>query len=543
MIRFESLIRLTDPASTRVAEQIRILASSTRQRLAKIVLDTALEIGEDPRAGLVEKVVAWQAAHRVRADLLDRAQLTGVQRQLVRGLEELNDPAAAHQVAETALAEYPTNHPGEQRTPEHDSLSGAVLRLARGRSVTRNDQPIEATIAAAAAGGAAIGLEARIWAVIDLLSQPGQRQRALELTDQVAAELSRRNDLGAVGKQWRLLLAFHAGRAGYRTIAQQLLAPMLSASNQPEDEHAARGVLFAVDGPGADIRLQIVGLKAELQTLPPDAESELLRLHRALAADYDVLGDYRQALHHGQQELALRRRLRGTQHPDTLSARSQIAFWTGRCGHPEDALRLFKELLSDQEQVLGPDHPDTLGTRSSIAAWTGEAGDPAKALQLSKDLLPDQQRILGTDHPRTLSTRGNIASWTGRCEDPEGALRLHQELLADDERILGPDHPDTLRTRNNIAYWTGQCGRPAEALQLGEKLLHDLKRILGPEHPFTLRTRSNIAIWTEAYGHPEDALRLHQDLLPDQERLLGPDHPDTLFTQRAITRLSPHQPG
>ena len=80
--------------------------------MAEIVLDTALEIGEDPRAGLVDKVVAWQAAHRVRADLPDRARLLGVQGQLVQGLEDLEDPAAAYQVAKTALTEYVANGPG-----------------------------------------------------------------------------------------------------------------------------------------------------------------------------------------------------------------------------------------------------------------------------------------------------------------------------------------------------------------------------------------------------------------------------------------------
>ena len=81
----------------------------------------------------MDKVVAWQAAHRVRADLQDRAQLTGVQCQLVHGLEDLDDPAAAYQVAATALAEYPASQPGQQQTPEHDDLSAAVLRLARTR--------------------------------------------------------------------------------------------------------------------------------------------------------------------------------------------------------------------------------------------------------------------------------------------------------------------------------------------------------------------------------------------------------------------------
>jgi hypothetical protein len=78
VIRFESLIRLADSASPRLAEKVHIVTSKKRHQLAQIMLDMAVCIGTDPRAGLVEKVVAWRAAHRVRGDLQDRTQLAGL---------------------------------------------------------------------------------------------------------------------------------------------------------------------------------------------------------------------------------------------------------------------------------------------------------------------------------------------------------------------------------------------------------------------------------------------------------------------------------
>jgi hypothetical protein len=73
-----------------------------------------------------------------------------------------------------------------------------------------------------------------------------------------------------------------------------------------------------------------------------------------------------------------------------------------------EALRLTQELLPDRERVLGRDHPDTLTTRSNIAFWTVQCGDPAEALRLFQELLPDQERVLGQDHPHTLASRHNI---------------------------------------------------------------------------------------------------------------------------------------
>ncbi len=101
-------------------------------------------------------------------------------------------------------------------------------------------------------------------------------------------------------------------------------------------------------------------LEAELAALPPDADDDRLRIHHALAANHDALGEYRQALTHGQHELTLRTTIQSPDHPDTLTTRNNIAAWTGQCGDPAGALRLFQELLPDRERVLGPDHPDTL---------------------------------------------------------------------------------------------------------------------------------------------------------------------------------------
>jgi hypothetical protein len=113
--------------------------------------------------------------------------------------------------------------------------------------------------------------------------------------------------------------------------------------------------------------------------------------------------------------------------------------------------------MSWQEAIfnqLGPDHPGTLTTRNNIAAWTGDCGDAREALRLFSELLPDQERVLGADHPDTLRTRNNIAGWYGDCGDAREALRLFSELLPDQERVLGADHPGSLRIREWIKFFS-----------------------------------------------------------------------------------------
>ena len=532
VVRSGGLARLADSASPRVAESVAALSNAVRQQLAAVVLEEAIGIAHDPEASLTDRVIARLAAHRVRADLARRDQLTGVQCLLIRGLERFGDQAAARKVAVAALAELPD---GDPLGKEQADLLQAALRLTRpGQD---EDPVIRQAVDLALANGAILSLEARVWAAVSLLVRPGQREAALVLADQVTTELDGIPFMDATANQWRILLAFHVGRVGYPALSHRLLAPVIS-SGAAAQQQAAQAVLRAIDGPRADTRLQIIILEAELAATPPAAEDDLLRLHRTLAHDYNGLGDYRSALQHGADQLRLSILLLGPDHPQTLDARSWCALWTGRSGSPAEALRLSRELLPDQVRVLGRDHPEVLTTRSNIAAWTGECGDPAEALRLSRELLPDQVRVLGRDHPEVLVTRNNIAAGTGMCGDPAGALRLFRELLPDRVRVLGRDHPEVLVTRSNIAFWTGRCGDPAGALRLFRELLPDRVRVLGRDHPEVLVTRSNIAFWTGRCGDSAGALRLFRELLPDMIRVLGPDHPNVLTARGNMTALA-----
>ncbi len=429
---------LADPASPRCAEQAAAFSARQRAGLAGAVLAAAGQVAADPGAVLEDRVVARQAVHRVRADLDPalRDQLPQIQCTLIRGLENLSDHDAAWQVAREALTETPTGDAGRQK------LLMAYLRLARTRPTADTRDPLaEEAISAALAAGAAIGLEARVWAAADLLGRDRDREQALALAGQVTGELETRPGLGEAGDQWRLLLAFAAGRAGRPAITQRLLAPMLSSSTASR-EKPAQAVLRAVDGPHADIRLQIIVLQAELEATAAPADDDQLRIHAALAAAYGNLGIYPQALGHGHHELALRQRLQRPDHPDTLGIRGNIASWTGQCGDAAGALRLANALLPDLKRVLGRDHPDTLATRNNIAHWTGECGDAAGALRLFTALLPDQERVLGPDHPGTLTTRGNIASWTaqirhGSRDEPDQPLLAELGRLADEAVAAG----------------------------------------------------------------------------------------------------------
>ncbi|MGW0065519.1 tetratricopeptide repeat protein [Streptosporangium sandarakinum] len=245
-------------------------------------------------------------------------------------------------------------------------------------------------------------------------------------------------------------------------------------------------------------------------------------------------GDYRTArtLQH-RRYIALNHAL-GPEHPKTLGAQANLAFFTGRAGNAAGARDQLTALLPVFERVAGPKHPGTLIVQIHLVAATEEAGDAAGARDRYAALVPVAERVLGPEHPETLAARANLASWTGNAGDAAGARDQLTALLPVFERVLGPEHPDTLAARANLASWTGNAGDAAGARDQLAALLPVFERVLGPEHPETLTARGNLASWTGNAGDAAGARDQLAALLPVFERVLGPKHPGTLMARAGL---------
>ena len=159
---------------------------------------------------------------------------------------------------------------------------------------------------------------------------------------------------------------------------------------------------------------------------------------------------------------------------------------------PNKIASVVKDCDYSQERVLGSDHPDTLTTRNNLASAYRSVGRFGEAIELFEQVLADRVRVLGPDHPDTLTTRNNLAvayHSVGRFGE---AIELFERVLADRVRVLGPDHPDTLNARDNLALAYDSAGHLAEAIDAWEELLPDCQRVLGLEHPLTKQVEKNL---------------------------------------------------
>ena len=136
---------------------------------------------------------------------------------------------------------------------------------------------------------------------------------------------------------------------------------------------------------------------------------------------------------------------------------------------PPYAVRIGERLLADRQRVFGPNHPDTLTARNNLATAYRAAGRIDEAITLHEQTLTAYERVLGPDHLDTLASRNNLANAYRVAGRTGEAITLHEQALAARERVLGPDHPDTLAARNNLAIAYRVAGRTGEAITLQSK--------------------------------------------------------------------------
>ncbi|WP_369260051.1 tetratricopeptide repeat protein [Streptomyces sp. R35] len=220
---------------------------------------------------------------------------------------------------------------------------------------------------------------------------------------------------------------------------------------------------------------------------------------------------------------------------DTDLLLTDAAIYLQGQGQIPQAITYKKRSLTTSTQLNGTDHPDTLTSRNNLAYAYQSAGNLDRAIPLYEQTLTDRVRVLGEDHPSTLTSRNNLAGAYESAGNLDRAIPLYEQTLTDCVRVLGEDHPNTLTSRNNLAYAYQSAGNLDRAIPLYEQTLTDCVRVLGEDHPNTLTSRNNLAGAYQSAGNLDRAIPLYEQTLTDCVRVLGEDHPTTRIVSANLT--------
>lgn len=252
------------------------------------------------------------------------------------------------------------------------------------------------------------------------------------------------------------------------------------------------------------------------------------KLYKMYDEGYGVPLDYRKAAYFAEKLASYYQKTKGEEHPDTLTALSNLAHFYGKAGEGKRALALKEQVYAQYCRVFGSDHPDTLVALSNLAAGYGAQGDLQKEKELGQRVYDLRKGILGEGHPDTLNSLLNLSVIYGDLGMPKESLELRRRAYAMHERILGGDHPRTLIALSNLASALGTAGDHKQALTLHLQA-YDLRlRVLGKEHPQTVNTLNNLAATHRNLGELEKAAELFEEVVSARMSSFGEGHPDTL---------------
>lgn len=256
-----------------------------------------------------------------------------------------------------------------------------------------------------------------------------------------------------------------------------------------------------------------------------------------LASTLGEQGDFAAARLLQETVLAVFRRAFGDEHLGTLSSMNNLATTLNEQGDSAAARTLFEQVLSVRRRVLGGEHSDTLTLMNNLAGALQAQGDLAAARALQEEVLSARRRVFGDEHPDTLIAVSNLASMLTELGDLAAARELEEQALVGRRRVLGDEHPDTLLSMGNLAGILTALGDLVAARAFEEQVLAGRHRVLGDEHPATLTAMNNLAVTYWDFSEHDEAYRLMQMAADGRERLLGQNHPHTVGSREAAEKM------
>ncbi len=269
------------------------------------------------------------------------------------------------------------------------------------------------------------------------------------------------------------------------------------------------------------------------------ARQPLMRaaLLHTLAETMRSLGLLERALAPQSEALAIRRRILGDEHPDTLASVSNMGLLLEELDRIDEAAPYFQEALDGRRRVLGPDHAETAAALSNLGSLLQHAGRYEEALACCREAVEANRRALGDEHSQTLTAINNLGYVLQSMGRYDEALVFFREALETRRRVLGDDDPRTLNSLNNMGFLHKSMGQLEAAREFYDEALSGRRRVLGDGHPRTLESFSGMGNLLQSMGRYDEAAQHFTAALDVQRRILGNEHRETLITINNLGHL------
>ena len=232
-----------------------------------------------------------------------------------------------------------------------------------------------------------------------------------------------------------------------------------------------------------------------------------------LGTNYRRTGDYENAEKYLFQSLEISRSIYPDIHEQIASTLNHISSLYQNMGNYEEAISYAKESHAMRVKIFGPGHLNTIAAHSNTARAQSGAGKLADAAETYRDVLAIFRDEFGNDN---FYIAGILQSYAGvylRMEEYEQAEIIIRESLEHSERLLPPGHIRQAYPLKGLADALRGQKRFSEALPYAEKAYHIRNESLEDDDPnlMTARYTLGLCLWNlnrrdEAETHLRESL-------------------------------------
>lgn len=220
------------------------------------------------------------------------------------------------------------------------------------------------------------------------------------------------------------------------------------------------------------------------ETLGEGDSVDAANAHRVLGSFLLQNGRYEEAMIHAQA--ALQRYEQHGEEANVAVQQTYVALILRTQGRHQEAIELQRETLMSIERLYGQNHPNTSSARNNLANSLMSSGRVREAAELYRQSHESIAALFGADSVRTAISLTNLSRallLLGDLQEANTAAQRAVSLLKD----LGPDHFDRIGTQMNLGSVELARGDLQTAAARFEDGFTRLSARLGKDHPSTLR--------------------------------------------------------
>ncbi len=282
-----------------------------------------------------------------------------------------------------------------------------------------------------------------------------------------------------------------------------------------------------------------------------------------------------EAISKAEALLALRTRVQGSKHPETVSAdwrvrtlrrvsslpradrdayrtamtasaKGEALFYKAKYAEAESE---FVRVLEIKRRLLGEGFPETASACHDLAFVLRQRARLEPSYKLGEEALALRRRLLGEDHDETADTYGVQAGTLDDLARYDDARAYYEKEVAIRRRLGGDDDPRVATACNNLGLCLLHQGKPAEAQARFEQALAIRQRNPRGQEREIAQTFSNVATALNARGdlagaqvHFERSLELRRRLFGDDDAETGQGYNNLAYNLNSQGRYAEAQP-